>query len=237
MCIWFEYFSRGRVSGVFEPDAITRLQQGMTDQLHGLTISRGHEHLRWRAVDPTRNLEIPGDFRTQQRQAVHRRMDHVRRLHGAHTARAKARPDLPGKRIQGRQTHLERQDGIRTKTDGVHAVIRQRHRARNGRSRLEVRAYNGPCLPARLDIPLGGQQGISRFDGASGQPQFLGQRPCRGNAVTRLQHSTGDSVAKPIVNLPVERCGRRRIKRRDFFGLCGRHGLIRSVDERKPTMP
>ena len=91
--------------------------------------------------------------------------------------------------------------------------------------------------PARLDIPLGGQQGISSFNGASGQPQFLGQRPRRGNAVTGLQHSIGDSVAKPIVNLPVERCGGGWIKRRDFFGLYGRHGLIRSVDEREPIMP
>ena len=153
-------------------------------------------------------------------------------------ARAKARPDLAGKCIQGRQTHLERQDGIRTKTDcsrcgdsgsgtGLATGVRG---LRSGR-------HNGPRLPARLNIPLGGQQGISRFNGTSGQPQFLGQRSCRGNAVTWLQQSAGDSVAKPIVNLPVERCGRRRIKRRDCSGLCGGHGLIRSVDERKPIMP
>ena len=102
------------------------------------------------------------------------------------------------------------------------AAVGPRHRARNRRSRLEVRRHNGPCLAARLNVPLGGQQGIGRFDGASCQPQFLGQRTRRGNAVTRLQHSAGDSVAKPIVDLPVERFGRRWIQRRDLAGLCGR---------------
>ena len=111
--------------------------------------------------------------------------------------------------------------------------IRPRRRVRNGYSRLEARRHDGPGLAARLDVAFGGQQGIGGFDGASGQAQFLGQRACRGNAVARLQHAAGDGAAKPIVDLPVERFGRRRIQRRELSGFRGRHGPIRSFDERK----
>ena len=105
-----QQFSRRRVSGVFKPDAISRLQQCMRDQLDGVAISRCHEYLRWRAVDPARNLQICGDLGTQLRQAVYGGMHHVGWLHGAHTSRAEARPDFSGKHIQRRQAHLERQD-------------------------------------------------------------------------------------------------------------------------------
>src|ERR1700704_6912290 len=84
----------------------------MTNQPDGVAISRCHEYLRWGAVDPTRHLEICGDLGTQCRQAVDGGMSHVRSLHGTHTSRAQARPDLSRKRIQGRQTHLERQNRV-----------------------------------------------------------------------------------------------------------------------------
>ena len=139
-------------------------------------------------------------------------MNHVGWLHGTHASRAQARPDLSGKRIQGRQTHLERQNRIRAKTGRGDAAVGRRHRDRNRRSRLEVRRHDGPRLAAGLDVPLGGQQGISGFDGASCQTQFLGQRAGRGNAVTRLQQSAGNSAAKPIVDLAIEGFGRRWIQ-------------------------
>ena len=118
-----QQFSRRRVSGVFKPDAISRLQQGMTDQLDGVAISRCHEYLGWGAVDPARNLEICGDLGTQCRQAVYGGMNHVGWLHGTYASRAQACPDLSGKRIQGRQTHLERQNRIRTKTGRGNAAV------------------------------------------------------------------------------------------------------------------
>ena len=99
------------------------------------------------------------------------------------------------------------------------------HRDRNRRLRLEVRRHNGPCLAAGLNVPLSSQQGISCFDSASCQTQFLGQRTCRGNAVTRLQQSAGNGAAKPIVDLAIKRFGRRWIQRRDLAGLCDGHGL------------
>ena len=221
----------GGYPGSFKPDAIARLQQGMSDQLDGVAISRCHEYLRWRAVDPARNLEICGDLGTQCRQAVYGGMNHVGWLHGAHASRAQACPDLSRKRIQGRQTHLERQDRIRTKTGRSNAAVGLGHRACNRRSRLEARRHDGPGLAAGLNVALGGQQGISRLDRASRQTQFLGQRACRGNAVTRLQQSAGNGAAKPIVDLPIERFGRRRIQRRDLAGFCDGHGLASSADE------
>ncbi|MET4179000.1 hypothetical protein ABIB94_001092 [Bradyrhizobium sp. JR7.2] len=155
--------------------AATVVTRGVRPHRHADPRLAGNSATLHRTVrpPPPRNLEVPGDFRTQRRQAVHGRMDHIRRLHGAHTARAKARPDLAGKCIQGGQTHLEWQDRIWAKTDSVDAWIRQRHWARKGCSLLEVRAYNGPRLPARLDISLGGQQGIGGFDSTPRQPQFL----------------------------------------------------------------
>ena len=102
------------------------------------------------------------------------------------------------------------------------------HRARNRHSRLEARRHDGPCLAAGLNVSLGGQQRISRFNRASCQTQFLGQRACRGNAVTRLQHSAGNRAAKPIVDLAIKRFGRRWIQRRDFADLCDGHQLLTS---------
>ncbi len=175
-----QHFSRRRVSGVFKPDAISRLQQRMGDQLDGVAISRCHEYLRWGAVDATRNLEICGDLGTQCRQAVYGGMNHVGWLHGTYAPRAQACPDLSGKHIQGRQTHLERQNRIRTKTRRSNAAIGSGHRACNRRSRLEARRHDGPCLAAGLNVSLGSQQRISRFDRASCQTQFLGQRRAEG---------------------------------------------------------
>ena len=144
-------------------------------------------------------------------------------------SRAQACPDLSRKRIQGRQTHLERQNRIWTKTGRSNAAVGWRHRACNRRSRLEARRHDGPCLAAGLNVSLGSQQRIGRFNRASCQTQFLGQRACRGNAVTRLQHSAGNGAAKPIVDLAVKRCGRRWIQRRDLAGLCDAHGLANSA--------
>ena len=89
------------------------------------------------------------------------------------------------------------------------AAVGPGHRACNRRSRLEVRRHNGPGLAAGLNVALRGQQRIGGFDRASCQPQFLGQRARRGNAVTRLQHAAGNGAAEPVVDLPVERFGRR----------------------------
>ena len=151
-------------------------------------------------------------------------MNHVGWLHGAYTSRAQPCPDLSRKHIQGRQAHLERQNRIRTKAGRRDAAIGPGHRACDGRSRLEARRHDGPCLAASLDVPLGGQQRISGLDRASCQTQFLGQRARRGNSVARLQHAAGDGAAKPIVDLAIKRFGRRWIQRRDLAGLRDGHG-------------
>ena len=91
------------------------------------------------------------------------------------------------------------------KLGAVDAALGGRHRARGRRSRFQVRRHDGPGLAAGLDVPLGCQQGISGFDGASCQTQFLGQRAGRGNAVTRLQQTARNGAAKPIVDLAIER--------------------------------
>ena len=155
-------------------------------------------------------------------------MNHVGWLHGTDTSRAQACPDLSRKHIQRRQTHLERQNRIWTKTGRSHAAIGRRHRACNRRSRLEARRHNGPCLTAGLNVPLGGQQGISGLDSASCQAQFLGQRACRGYSVTRLQHAAGNGAAKPVVDLSVKRGGRFWIQRRDIADLRDGHGMTHS---------
>ena len=232
-----QQFSRRRVSRALKPDAIARLQQGMTNQPDGVAISRRHEYLRWRAVDPTRHLEICGDLGTQCRQAVYRGMSHVRWLRGTHTSCAQACPDLSRKRIQGRQTHLERQNRIWTKTSRGNAAVGPGDRACNRRSRLEARRHDGPGLAAGLNVSFSSQQRISRLNGASCQAQFLGQRTRRGNAVTRLQQSARNSTAKPIVDLAIERFGRRWIQRRDLAGLGDAHGLAISADELETIMP
>src|SRR6185295_10949127 len=198
-----------------------------------MAISRCHEYLRWRAVDPTRHLEICGDLGTQCRQAVYRGMSHVRWLRGTHTSRAQARPDLSRKRVQGRQAHLERQNRIWTKPSRSNDAIGPGHRACNGRSRLEAGRHNRPGLAAGLNVSLGSQQRVSRLNGASCQTQFPGQRTRRGDAVTRLQQSARNCAAKPIVDLAIKRFGRRWIQRRDLAGLRDAHGLAISASELK----
>src|SRR6185312_15214202 len=59
-----QYVPRWWISGILKPDAISRFQQGMTNQLHCVAISRCHEDLRWRASDPARDLEICRDLAT-----------------------------------------------------------------------------------------------------------------------------------------------------------------------------
>ena len=88
----------------------------------------------------------------------------------------------------------------------------------DGRLRLEARRHNGACLAASLNISLGGQQRIGRFDRASCQTQFLGQRTCRGYPVTRFQHAAGNGAAKPIVDLPIKRYGRVGVQWRNISG-------------------
>ena len=232
-----EYLARRRVSWAFKPDAIARLQERMGDQLDGVAISRCHEYLRWRAVDPTRNLEIRSDLGAQCWQAVHGGMNHVGWLHGAHTSRAEACPDLSRKRIQGRQAHLERQNRVWTKTRRSDAGIGLGHRARHKRSRFEAWRHNGAGLAAGLNVALRGQQRISRIDSASRQTQLFGQRSCRGNAVTGLQHPASDGAAKPIVDLPVKGCGRLRIQRRDVARLRDGHGPANSVNSLRAIGP
>ena len=220
-----QQFSRRRVAGVFKPDAIARLQQGVRNQRDGVAISRGHEYLRRRAVDPARNLQICSDLGTQQRQAVYGRVDHVGGVHGADAPRAQPCPDLSRKHVQRRQAHLERQDQLGAKAGRGNAAIGPGHRACNRHLRLEARRDDGPRLAAGLNVALGGQQRISRFDRASCQPQFLGQRACGWNAVTRLQHAAGNGAAKPIVDLAIKRLSRGWIQRRDVAGVCGGHGV------------
>src|SRR3954468_5750007 len=88
----------------------------MSDQLHRMAIPCCNKYLRREAANPTRYVEICGNLGTQCLHAVYRWMSHGRWLHSTYTARAQACPDLSGERIQGRQTHLERQNRIWTKT-------------------------------------------------------------------------------------------------------------------------
>src|SRR6185295_1305672 len=128
----------------------------MTNQPDGVAVSRCHEYLRWRAVDPTRNLEICGNLCTQCRQAVYRGMNHVRWLRGADTPRAQACPDLSRKHIQRRQTHLERQNRLWTITSHRSVAIGLGYWVCNRRLRFEARRHNGPSLAAGLNVSLSG---------------------------------------------------------------------------------
>ena len=152
-----QYLPRRRVSRVFKPDAISGLQQRMRDQLDGVTISRGHEDLRRRAVDPARYSEIGRDLGAQRRQSEYGGMNHVRWLHGADAPRAEPRPYFSWKRIERRQTHLERQNRIWTKAGRHNAALGLRDRERNRRSRFEARRNDGAGLAAGLDVPFRGQ--------------------------------------------------------------------------------
>ena len=198
-----QQFSRGRVSRVFKPDAIARFQQRMSNQLDGMAISRCHEYLGRGAIDPARNLEIARRFRHAAPASHIPRDEPCRRA--AWRARI-ARPAVPRSFVEidpGPASPFETAGS----NPGESWSWRRRGRtgasACKGRSRLEVGRHNGPCLATGLNVPLGSQQRIGGFDGASRQPQFSGQRSRRGNAITRLQQSALNRSAKPIVDLAI----------------------------------
>ncbi|MNR24578.1 hypothetical protein D3C85_1416650 [compost metagenome] len=59
-----EQFPSRRVPGVFQPDAISRLQQGLGNQRDAVAISGRDEYLGGGASDSTRNLQVRGDLGT-----------------------------------------------------------------------------------------------------------------------------------------------------------------------------
>ena len=221
-----QQFARGRIAGVFDPDAIAGLEKRAHDQFQRVPVARGHEDLGRRAGDAARHMQVGRDLGAQRRQAADRRMDHVGRLHRPHATCAQARPDLAREHVQRRQPHLERQDRIGPETGCARGVGDQRNRTRHGHCRLQAGGHDRAGLAACLDVALCRQQGIGRLDRAPGQAQLLHQRARGRDAIPGLEHPAGDRVAEPAVDLAVVRLRLRRIQRRDGAGLCCGHDVV-----------
>ncbi len=131
--------------------------------------------------------------------------DGIWRTHGTWRQNAsapggEAGPQLAGKGIQGRQTHLKRCDrGLR-------------------RSRLDARAvrgigwvagesgsHNGSRGPLAQNVAFAGKKAVGQIDGSARGGKLAGEAAGGGKPFARVQNSMGNGVAKALINLPVER--------------------------------
>ena len=192
-----------RISGVLDPDRIAGTQHGADDQRQGTLEAAGHPDLLRPDGDAPAEAEIAGNHLAQRTVAGGIRIGQIIAGDAADFTGRQRRPELAGKRIEGGQTHAERQDMLR----------RVARPLLSGTGAAPERARDGTCGHVRRDHRSGrtarqqhafaGEYRIGRFHRTACDTELTGKTARRRQAPSGGQRAGENGGPQARDDLPV----------------------------------
>ena len=230
-----------RIAGLFDPGFVAGIEQDASGDVEGLLRAGDDHDLAGIAADGAGGAQVGAhrvaeDFKAKGMEVVGG-VD----AQGTAVAGNKLRPDVEGELVEGRLMDAESSPAV---TPGKAIVGRVEHGSLGGlegdvggwggvagvpRTVRQRSGDVGSGANAALKIALGEELGVGVEDGEAGDFKLGGERAAGGNLLARGEIAAQDGVAKPGIDLAMERRGRIAVEGNDGKEACRNVGHLQGI--------